>query len=195
MHFTGVGSRAKRAPKTAQDLLREIARQLSLAGLTGRSGAADGIDAAVEAGIDAAGGKKEIYLPWKGFNNSTSTLFEVTKEALALAATVHPAWVHLSQGEKKLHGRNTYQVLGKTLDTPSLLTVCWTPDGCESERERKKDTGGTATAIVLSERNRVPVFNLNRPGSRRRLVQFMAAHGIRLELPEEPASPTQTPLF
>lgn len=195
MFFTGVGSREKRAPKEAQALLREVARQLALAGFVGRSGAADGIDAAVEAGIDAAGGKKEIYLPWKGFNDSTSPLHEVSSEALALAATVHPAWGVMSQGEKKLHGRNMYQVLGKSLNAPSFLTVCWTPDGCESEKERKKDTGGTASAIVLSDRRGIPVFNLRRPGALRRLAQFLASHGIQVDLPDEPAALTQAPLF
>lgn len=168
--YAGVGSR-----ETPPDVLADmyaLARALAPY-FTLRSGAADGADAAFEAGAVDARGNCDIYLPWRGFNGHASALHEVSAEALALAQTVHPRWESLGQGPKKLHARNGYQVLGQSLQDPVDFVVCWTADGCESKAERRSSTGGTATAIVLAEANGIPVFNLQRDNSRERLVNFL----------------------
>lgn len=99
-----------------------------------------------------AGGTKEIYLPWKNFNDNQSPLFTVSEPALQLASTIHPAWHACNQAAKKLHGRNCYQILGPNLNDPVNLVICWTPGG--------KLIGGTTTAIKLARANNVPVVNL-----------------------------------
>lgn len=179
LFYTGVGSR-----RTPPDVLAEIssiARVLAAAGYSLRSGGADGADAAFEDGargvLDA---RLEIYLPWSGFNGNPSRLAGVGPRALALAASVHPAWSRLGAAAQKLHGRNCYQVLGRRLNQPSEFVLCWTPDGCESELERSINTGGTGTAVALASRSGIPVFNLQKEGRLAALGEFLAQRGVVL---------------
>lgn len=148
--YTGVGSRE--IPKSVIGRIHIISRFLAGKGWTLRSGGADGADTAFEVGCDEGHGNKEIYLPWKGFNKSTSPLYTIPKEAFEIAATIHPNYTLLSVGAKRLHARNVLQVLGQDLSSPSDLVVCWTLDG--------KKSGGTRTAIVLAEYHKIPVINL-----------------------------------
>jgi len=76
---------------------------------------------------------------------------------------------------RKLHARNCFQVLGAGLTTPSRFVVCWTPDGAETEQERSRETGGTATAIVLAARRGIPVINLQRDDAMERLTRLVRA--------------------
>jgi hypothetical protein len=169
-YYAGIGSR--QTPPDVMDLVHRLAATLA-ATHTLRSGAANGADTGFESGANAAGGPADVYLAWKGFNGSLSALYGVTAEALEMASTVHPAWERLSEGPKKLHARNCYQVMGPDLATPAEFVACWTPDGCESVKTRNSKTGGTASAIVLAERNKIPVFNLKNPASRNTLVKFL----------------------
>jgi hypothetical protein len=193
MIYTGVG--ARKTPLVFQEMLSDYAEALAKAGYLGRSGGADGADTAIEEGIDRVSGKKEIYLPWRGFNHNKSSLFGVTDAALQIAATVHPAWGSLEQSDKKLHGRNVYQVLGANLSAPSRFLLCWTADGLELEKDRTRKSGGTATAIVLALRNNIPVFNLGRPGSLTRLNAFLTRLGVAIPDHSENPIPQQAGLF
>jgi len=176
MYFTGVGSR--KTPRPMGAILSDYAAVLGAAGYIGRSGAAEGADTDIEAGLDRVRAKKEIYLHRKGASGHPSQLFGVTQEAFDIAKTLHPVWESLTETAKKLHGRNVYQVLGRALNRPSQLLICWTPDGMESARERTRNSGGTATAIALAERHQIPVFNLAKPGSLTRLNTFLREKGI-----------------
>lgn len=191
--ITGVGSRETPRPMGA--VITDFAEAFALSGATGRSGAALGADSDFEEGFKRAKGDIEVYLAWRGASGHSSPLFGVCTAAFAVAKTVHPAWDRLSDAAKKLHGRNVYQVLGKTLDRPSHALVCWTPDGMEKEKERTSKSGGTATAIVLADRNKIPVFNLARAGSLNRLVEFMLAHGVTPPAHRETPQLTQAGLF
>lgn len=151
---TGVGSR--NVSNEGALRVAEIAKLLNEAGYTLRSGGAEGCDMIFEENMS----KKEIYLPWKGFNGNDSKLYGITDGAMEIASTVHPKFENLSEGAQKLHARNVYQVLGKKMDRPSDLLVCWTGDGSKSEKTSTSRTGGTRTAIVLADRNNVPVYNL-----------------------------------
>lgn len=153
MYYTGVGSRL--TPNHSQTQMKEIAKTLAGLKYTLRSGGAAGADTAFEEGCNLGNGKKEIYLPWKGFNNNTSELYQIDQKAFDIASQIHPAWKSLDLTVKKLHARNVYQILGKDLNTPSLFLICWTLDG--------KKIGGTRTAIVLAERYKIPIYNIANP--------------------------------
>lgn len=171
-YYTGVGSRE--TPEEMMKKIRYLARWLAMKGFILRSGAADGSDTAFEQGCDKVNGGKKIYLPWKNFNRRFDIRFiELSEAAVQLASTIHPGWVHLKQGGQKLHTRNTYQVLGEFLDSPSDFTVCWTPDGAETIDKLTNKTGGTATAIRLSCLKGIPVFNLRNESSVERLKTFL----------------------
>lgn len=148
-YYTGVGSR--KVPDNIFYLFQGIGQRLAEKGYTLRSGAAEGSDKAFEYGCDAARGTKEIYLPWKDFNGSKSNLFLLTDEAKNIAKKYHPAWASLSYPVQKLMARNSYQVLGADLKTPSKFLVCYTPDG--------EEIGGTSQAIRIAKANNIPIFN------------------------------------
>lgn len=168
MTYAGIGSR-KTPPETI-DRMVAAAERLARMGYTLRSGGADGADAAFERG---AGSLKEIFLPWRGFNNNPSPLWTPSIEAGDIAASVHPAWGNLSQAAKKLMARNSHQILGADLRTPSGFVICWTPCGAEKEAQRGRTTGGTGQAIALADRHAIPVFNFANPDAGNRLLAFL----------------------
>ena len=142
--YTGVGSRS--VPSNIIEDIKEIAKYLSKQGWTLRSGGALGCDKAFEYSAE----QKEIF-----YAN------DVTQAAMNIAKQYHPAWDRCSEFAKKLHGRNAFQVLGRTLKTPSKFLICWTPDGCRTHQDRTIKTGGTGTAISIADNYKVKVFNLN----------------------------------
>jgi hypothetical protein len=135
-----------------------IAHSLAEQGWLLRSGAADGADAAFEHGCDNAGGDKEIWLPWKGFNGSKSPLYlsaldaNTQAKAYHIAMKIHPAWDRCSPAAKSLHARNVLQILGRDLNTPADRVTTWTPGG--------QWIGGTRTALVLADQYDIEIVNL-----------------------------------
>lgn len=172
--YTGVGSR--KTPVEVCELMRRVAVRLSARGYVLRSGAAEGADAAFEAGAQA----KEIYLPWRRFNGHDSPLYDVQtmEEARAIASSLHPRWRALPESAKLLHTRNVFQVLGADLATPSDFLLCWTRDGVETEQDRSASTGGTGSAIALASRHGIPVVNMANPGALDRVKHLVEADRI-----------------
>ncbi len=147
---TIVGSRE--TPPWALEQLTSIALYLAKKGWILRSGGAKGADSAAEDGFSNHPNQKEIYLPWRNFNGNKSLLCSPSIEAYKMAASIHPAWSKCKNDAQDLHARNCHQVLGKRLDKPSDLMVCYTENG--------EIKGGTATAISLAKKNNIPVFNI-----------------------------------
>lgn len=161
--YTGVGSRS-----TPENIIKDmvnIAFDLSKRGWRLRSGGAYGADYAFEQGCDSALGTKEIYLPWKNFNDNPSHHYKPREDAYNLAASVHPSWSVLTFGGKSLHARNCYQILGQDLKIPSDFIICWTKNG--------ELVGGTRTAIKLAEMYKIPVFNMFFTDWRKKLYEFI----------------------
>lgn len=176
LYYTGVGSRetpgdrSKDAPTGIFAQMVALGQLLARLGFTLRSGAAPGADEAFERGCDSVNGSKEIWLPWRGFeNHSEHGAYMIPAGELSLfeeiAKKFHPVWDDLKQGARKMHTRNVGQVLGKDRATPSMFEICWTPDGCTGAKGRTRNTGGTASAIVIAEANHVPIFNLANEGA------------------------------
>jgi len=171
--YAGVGSRE--TPDHVLELMKKLAGRLAARGYVLRSGAAPGADTAFEEGCIAVRGIKEIWLPWPGFNDHPDTKLYPSETHYEMAEMVHPAWERLTRGPRSLHARNVGQVLGEDIATPVSFVLCWTRDGCESEAQRTRDTGGTATAIVLADRWGIPVFNLAKPDGYDRFVAHVLA--------------------
>lgn len=150
MLYTGIGSRE--TPHHILTLMTEIAKILDNIGYTLRSGGADGADTAFALGSS----RREIYIPWKNFNKVFDGIYTGNvEEGMILAAEIHPAWHRCSYGAKKLHSRNTFQILGPNPLSQPIKTdfvVCYTKNA--------EIIGGTATAIKLAIKNDIPVFNL-----------------------------------
>ena len=150
-YYTGVGSRS--TPLEIMKLMTNAATFLEGERFILRSGAAYGADAAFERGVTRSW-MKQIFLPWKKFNDSSSTHEEPDLEAFEIAKQFHSAWDDLSPGAKRLMARNVHQLLGPKLklSEASLFVLCWTPRGAK--------VGGTAQAIRMAEHYQIPVFNL-----------------------------------
>ena len=146
MIYAGIGSRE--TPKDVLFLFVELANIFAKRGYILRSGAADGADKAFERGCDLSSGLKEIYLPWKGFNNNKSNLILSDNRASLIAEIYHPYWNNLSCGGQKLQARNSHQVLGKDLETPCEMIVCYTPS-----------KGGTTQALRIAKDYGIKIFN------------------------------------
>ena len=156
--YAGIGSRS--TPHDILKLMKEFGRRAALSGYVLRSGAAKGADSAFEEGCDLANGEKQIFLPWKGYNNSTSTYYEDSlPQAYELAKMIHPAWNQLTAAARKLVARNMHQINGPQFYEPVEFVVCWTKDGCESHTTYGRATGGTGTAICAASFHAVPVYN------------------------------------
>jgi len=148
--YTGVGSRD--TPYPVIIAMQHIGTFLHSSGWVLRSGGAVGADTAFQGANIREG--DEIYLPWKGFNNSLSQLFNTDPRTVDILKTTISVkhFKKLSPPAVKLHSRNVHQVLGQDLETLSKFLVCWTKDG--------KDLGGTATAIKLARSRGIPIINL-----------------------------------
>lgn len=151
MFYTGIGSR--KTPKTILKLFTEVAIYLSKQGYILRSGGAKGADQAFERGA----AKKEIYLPWRDFENNKSNLIVGHKKAFEIAEKYHPRWNSLSEGAKKLQARNSHQILGITLNKPSRFVICWTEYGIGN--------GGTGQAIRIAKDYNIPIFDCGKYNS------------------------------
>ena len=147
-YYTGIGSRD--CPEWAWRIAYDLANQLACLGYTLRSGAAEGMDTAFEKGCDSAHGNKDIYLPWREFNGHSSQLYKLDPYAVATAKRLHPKWNYLSEGARKLHTRNVYQIVGHEWTTPSRFVICYTP----------WDKGGTLQALRLADEMGISVYNL-----------------------------------
>lgn len=168
-YYTGIGSRS--TPEDILVVMTGLAKILSSKGYILRSGGADGADTAFEQGAN----RKEIYLPWKGFNDNDSEFIVKPGIAYKLASKYHPNWEHLKDSIKKLHARNTHQVLGQDFKTWSRCVFCWTPDGCTNHKTRTSKTGGTGMAISIADIYGIPVYNLQREDHLYRVKEYIEA--------------------
>lgn len=148
-YYAGIGSRE--TPEFMLLVFEEIGGFLAKQGFTLRSGGAKGADKAFENGCDKVKGNKEIYLPWEGFEDSDSMLIVRNPKAFEIAEQFHPYWHNLKQGARKLQARNSHQVLGKDLNTPSDFIICWTKNG--------NGSGGTGQALRVAKHYNIPVFD------------------------------------
>lgn len=185
-YYTMIGSRS--TPKNVMELMTRFVTKACGLGYIGRSGGANGADTCLEEGvyqylsieelpISYAGSYMEIYLPWKDFNGRDSscsgyyTLPWMDNKSLAtkVASEIHPAWDYCSQGAKKLHARNIYQLLGQDLNTPSRFVICWAePKGIEGYVK-----GGTGTAVKLGIDNGVEIINLYHEDQSKRIEDWV----------------------
>ena len=184
--YTGIGSRD--TPPTELARMEEVAAILQRQGWTLRSGGAEGADSAFERGADRAARKdgttarKEIYIPWNGFQRRSdqetgvilASALPNAREAMEMAKRYHPAWERLRQGARLLQSRNGHQILGRDLDDPSDVVICWTDGGTIK--------GGTGQALRIAQDLGIPVLNLGDPRWRDATPETLANEVARLAL-------------
>jgi hypothetical protein len=147
-YYAGIGSRD--TPKDILEVMQHVADKLGSEGYILRSGGAEGADTAFEKG--ANGYSKQIFLPWKGFNNSDSPYYEYQQVHHDLAEQYHPSLYALSKGSQKMMVRNSAQIVGRTGQEDVEFVICWTKMG--------KFVGGTGQALRIAYSKDIPIFNL-----------------------------------
>ncbi|QSM00755.1 hypothetical protein YerA41_054 [Yersinia phage YerA41] len=153
--YAGIGSRE--TPDNIQEIMTTVASALEKMGFILRSGGADGADLAFEKGV-VDPSMKEIYIPFKGFNKSSSDLildtFDNAQDAYATVDEFHPNPFAVKRWKKsyQLMARNSYQVLGRDHKSPSNFIICWTVGG--------KIAGGTGQALRMAKKYNIRVINL-----------------------------------
>lgn len=179
-YFAGIGSR--QSPEDVLKVMKDISKYLAAQGWVLRSGGAEGADKAFEEGCDQILGEKEIFLPWKGYNDNPSLLYyksklipeDIKHQSFELAEKYHPAWGQCSYGAKCLLARDGLQILGIDLKTPVSMVIFWSP---------KIGKGGTSQALRIAEDNNIKIFNLGNTEHRLGLINIMGANGDFLEEP------------
>jgi hypothetical protein len=171
--YAGIGARV--IPEEIRAKFWTIGNRMAYYGWTLRSGGAPGADSAFEAGCDVANGSKEIYLPWKGFNKSTSLLYlerPINPRLIAIAKQLYSRWDDGAEGTRKLHTRNVQQILGKEALNASEYSrfVC-----CYTDRSYKdvQAIGGTMFGIKLAEMHNIPVFNFFLEGEEEHFEEYL----------------------
>jgi len=178
VYYSGIGSH--NTPEEILNLMEELAYLLAKEKYVLRSGGSQGADTAFEAGADRANRDFEIYLPWKNFRNREGKNYIVSpkldnyNKAVEIAKNNHPGFEHLTQKSKKLIIRDTYQVLGKNLNCLSEFVICWTADGCITDRDRSNITGGTGQAISIASKRNIPIFNLKLREHKRKIKEWVS---------------------
>lgn len=160
--YAGIGSR--KTPYQTLTLMTKCARRLNELGFILRSGGASGADTAFELGVPD--NKKEIFLPWRRFNDNPSHLYTPDPLAMEMARKFHPAWDKCSNAARKFHARNCHQVLGRDLNVPADFILCWTPEG--------KPVGGTGQALRLAAHWDIPVINMCHTTWRDQIAQVVS---------------------
>lgn len=152
MYYTGVGS--KEVPVVYHDLMIQLAQVLSQNNYILRSGGEDGSDTLFEQGCDLVNGKKEIFIPWRGFNGRKSIKIVSAHKAFVIAKKYYPSWTSLNPNTRKMMARISHQVLGNDLKSPSSFVLCYIPNS-EIESE-------IGQAIRIAKDLKIPIFNISR---------------------------------
>ena len=81
--------------------------------------------------------------------------------AYKLVDKFHPAAHRLKPYAKRLHARNSFQVLGNDLMTPSSFVICWTPEFQLDDRGAVCNvSGGTGQAVRIAYAHKIPVIHI-----------------------------------
>jgi hypothetical protein len=160
-YYAGIGARD--TPGSILARMNAIAKELSRSSFCLRSGGAKGADTAFEQGAL----HKQIFLPWDGFNDHTTSddHYTVPPAVDHFTKKYHPKPNNLSKMGWMFMSRNAYQVLGPNLDDPVEFIICWTKDG--------KASGGTGQALRIASDYGVPVFNLKNVNASADLATYL----------------------
>jgi hypothetical protein len=176
--YAGIGSR--QTPPLPIMRIARLARVLAEHGWTLRTGLAEGADQAFYRGAHGGRGCTELFLPWPSFGREARVpdvramvLGRPSEEAYQLAKRFHPAWEDLDPPVRALHARNAHQILGRDLETPAGLVVCWTQNG--SRDGLAAGSGGTGQALRIASAYGVPVLNIARPDDVERVRALLAS--------------------
>ena len=160
--YAGIGSR--KTPRVIIEKIQYIAQVLADHGWGVRSGGARGADEVFDEFAGFRNGKREVWLPWRGYNGIHVLNYPYktpdrgeSRTYCRIAQDHHPAWERCNQERPRAshpERRNHIGYLGSrgTCNNKSRAVICWTPNG--------KVVGGTGMGIRIAKTYEIPVFNL-----------------------------------
>ncbi len=163
-YYAGIGSRE--TPTNVMNLMRKIGADMAEKGYCLRSGGARGADKAFEDGCDIVQGAKQIIIPYETFNGyehdgqsviAGKSIMAYYEKAWGIASTLVSNFEEQKEFTQEAHTRNVMQVLGRRLDKPVDMVICY------CIMKNGKPTGGTRTAYKLAKRKGIEVWNLYEP--------------------------------
>lgn len=108
----------------------------------------------------------EVYIPWKGFNNTESKHYWNTITAKHIAQqNFGNAWEKIPDSVKALMARNVRMIFGDKNNSIMLCLITWSKDGASKAPEVTKDTGRSAFIIKTASTYSFPVVNIAKPGA------------------------------
>lgn len=166
--YAGIGSR--KTPEDVLVLMTRFAKKMEEQNFILRTGGAEGADSAFMAGVENPE-NLHVFLPWKTFNGGQGIFISDyepwCRKAQEEVSKVHPAWNRLTQGAKKLHTRNFFQIFGMEGQPQSSFVLFWAEEDLDGVK------GGTATAVNLAIKFGIKTFNLKNKETRRRIEVFL----------------------
>lgn len=156
--YVGIGPQA--AGETVIELSKNFATAMAEMGWTLRSGGAEGMDEAFEAGCNSVKGTKEIFIPDAGFrrrNNPVDKVVHTLDKHLAAiqqAKPFFPIWDKLGTTTQMFLVRNVFALLGEKLNKPANLVVTWS----------QYEGTGSHQLLQMAKAIGIPAFNLAEPG-------------------------------
>lgn len=158
--------------KELNSIVKQIAESLNEANYVLRSDGEDGVSAL----FAKYASEKEIYLPYKDYNNIDSELCKTTREAEHIASRFHPCFNDLKSTDRKAISRYSHVMLGKDLRHLASFMICYTDDKAESIKEKTANTGIIGQAIAIASAMAIPVYNLAKEDCLDRLNKKLNIH-------------------
>jgi hypothetical protein len=117
--------------------------------------------------------KKELYLPWRDFNNLQSKFTWTDDKALEICSIFSPTFKDIKDSVKKIIATSVRVILGNTLKSRVTFFITYSEDGCESVKNKSFKTGNVGLPIALASTIKIPVFNLGNPESKAKLERYL----------------------
>lgn len=165
----------KEAPPSVIQTMVEDAKYLESKGITIRVGGDGPIDEAVEKAVS----KKELILPWKGFNEKDSPYTWAIERAHHIAKMFHSAYDNLPKGVKSILAGKARLVMGHKMMSPATIVLVWTEDGAESFREVTAKTSFAGHPIKIACAAGIRVINYGKPDASSRVRHFVETISTR----------------
>lgn len=197
-YYAGIGSRAITS-RSSYLMMRYSCAMAFMGGIV-RSGGAYGSDTSFETGAKIAYDKMvdlfglrageyanviEVHLPWNKFNGlspkpGSGYYLSNNAGAFDMASSHHPYWARLSSPERKLMARNSHQIMGLDMRSPSRFVACETPDGAFDRESTTSRSGGTGQAIRIADACAITVYNLKNKSHLEKIEQWLEDIDIKI---------------
>jgi hypothetical protein len=131
----------------------DISSALSKLGWILRSGAEKGIDTAFEYGCDKVNGTKDIYLPYRNYNNNDSNNYYISLYSLNSVKQNFCKYSSLTYNEIRAKARNYQILLGQNLSKPSNIALVYNYDS---------DDDNVKQLIEIAQVNVITVIDISK---------------------------------